>query len=207
MFCKYCGAQLKDNSKFCASCGAKLESDSSSARTVRSNTAYANAAHANAPHSNPHHSNAAIPNAAVPNAAVPNAAVPLGKKKRTFNIGNFVIWAGCVIAFISLFLPFASASFLGFSQSVSLFDTEDGIFFIVTIVATALLNFTRLNLLPTIGSAVMVFFLFLEVNSLNDAGSLVNYGPGRVFLIIGTILMIGGSIGAIVLNILRKKSL
>lgn len=197
MFCKYCGAQLKDNSKFCASCGAKLESDSSSARTVRSNTAYANAAHANAPHSNPHHSNAAIP----------NAAVPLVKRKRTFNIGNFVIWAGCVIAFISLFLPFASASFLGFSQSVSLFDTEDGIFFIVTIVATALLNFTRLNLLPTIGSAVMVFFLCLEVNSLNEASSLVNYGPGRVFLIIGTILMIGGSIGAIVLNILRKKSL
>lgn len=207
MFCKYCGAQLKDNSKFCASCGAKLESDSSSARTVRSNTAYANAAHANAPHSNPHHSNAAIPNAAVPNAAVPNAAIPLVKRKRTFNIGNFVIWAGCVIAFISLFLPFASASFLGFSQSVSLFDTEDGIFFIVTIVATALLNFTRLNLLPTIGSAVMVFFLCLEVNSLNEASSLVNYGPGRVFLIIGTILMIGGAIGAIVLNILRKKSL
>ena len=114
--------------------------------------------------SNPNHSNTAIPNSAIPNAAVPNAAVPLGKKKRTFNIGNFVIWAGCVIAFISLFLPFASASFLGFSQSVSLFDTEDGIFFIVTIVATALLNFTRLNLLPTIGSAVMVFFLCLEVN-------------------------------------------
>lgn len=197
MFCKYCGAQLKDNSKFCASCGAKLESYSSSARKVMPNTTYANAAP-----SNPNHSNTAIPN-----SAIPNAAVPLGKKKRTFNIGNFVIWAGCVIAFISLFLPFASASFLGFSQSVSLFDTEDGIFFIVTIVATALLNFTRLNLLPTIGSAVMVFFLCLEVNSLNDAGSLVNYGPGRVFLIIGTILMIGGSIGAIVLNISRKKSL
>lgn len=207
MFCKYCGAQLKDNSKFCASCGAKLESDSSSARTVRPNTTYANAAHSNPNHSNTNHSNTAIPNSAIPNSAVPNATVPLDKKKRTFNIGNFVIWAGCVITFISLFLPFASASFLGFSQSVSLFDTEDGIFFIVTIVATALLNFTRLNLLPTIGSAVMVFFLCLEVNSLNDAGSLVNYGPGRVFLIIGTILMIGGSIGAIVLNILRKKSL
>ena len=92
MFCKYCGAQLKDNSKFCASCGAKLESDSSSARTVRPNTTYANAAP-----SNPNHSNTAIPNSAIPNAAVPNAAVPLGKKKRTFNIGNFVIWAGCVI--------------------------------------------------------------------------------------------------------------
>lgn len=197
MFCKYCGAQLKDNSKFCASCGAKLESDSSSARTVRPNTAIPNSAIPNA----------AVPNAAIPNAAIPNAAVPLGKKKRTFNIGNFVIWAGCVIAFISLFLPFASASFLGFSQSVSLFDTEDGIFFVVTIVATALLNFTRLNLLPTISSVIMVFFLFLEVNSLNNAGSLVNYGPGRIFLIIGTLLMIGGSIGAIVLNIFRKKSL
>ena len=68
MFCKYCGAQLKDNSKFCASCGAKLESDSSSARTVRPNTTYANAAH-----SNTNHSNTAIPNSAIPNAAVPNA--------------------------------------------------------------------------------------------------------------------------------------
>lgn len=192
MFCKYCGAQLKDNSKFCASCGAKLGSDSASAKAPQPNAAYANTTHSNAQHSNP---------------TVSTPTIPPTKRKRTFNIGNFVIWAGCVVAFISLFLPFASASFLGFSQSVSLFDTEDGIFFIVTIVATALLNFTRLNLLPTISSAIMVFFLFLEVNSINDAGSLVNYGPGRVFLIIGTLLMIGGSIGAIILNVLRKKSL
>lgn len=201
MFCKYCGAQLKDGSKFCASCGAKLESNPSSAKAVQSNASYENSNYENPVHPNSQHSGAAIPTATIP------GNVPLTKRKRTFNIGNFVIWAGCVIAFISLFLPFASASFLGFSQSVSLFDTDDGIFFIVTIVVTALLNFTRLNLLPTIGSAVMVFFLFIEVNSLNAAGSLVNYGPGRIFLIIGTILMIGGSIGAIILNLLRKKAI
>ena len=107
-----------------------------------------------------------------------------------------------------IYIPFPSVRFRffpGIQPKRLPFDTEDGIFFIVTIVATALLNFTRLNLLPTIGSAVMVFFLCLEVNKLERCRFSCKLRTGPRILIIGTILMIGGSIGAIVLNILERN--
>ncbi|MFR8673179.1 MAG: hypothetical protein ACLVFI_11590 [Christensenellales bacterium] len=75
------------------------------------------------------------------------------------NIGNFVVWAGCLAAFISLFLNFATASIdIGIasaSESVRLIDADDEIFFIIVIVAVPVINLFKLNIVTILGIILM----------------------------------------------------
>lgn len=100
--------------------------------------------------------------------------MPKGHFKKKLNIGNFVVWAGCLAAFISLFLNFATASIdIGIasaSESVRLIDADDEIFFII--VAVPVINLFKLNIVT----------------------------------ILGIILMLAGSVTALILNLRAKKA-
>lgn len=103
--------------------------------------------------------------------------MPKGHFKKKLNIGNFVVWAGCLAAFISLFLNFATASIdIGIDQSASesvrLIDADDEIFFIIVIVAVPVINLFKLNIVT----------------------------------ILGIILMLAGSVTALILNLRAKKA-
>lgn len=102
--------------------------------------------------------------------------MPKGHFKKKLNIGNFVVWAECLAAFISLFLNFATASIdIGIasaSESVRLIDADDEIFFIIVIVAVPVINLFKLNIVT----------------------------------ILGIILMLAGSVTALILNLRAKKA-
>ena len=96
------------------------------------------------------------------------------------------------------------------SESVRLIDADDGIFFIIVIVAVAVINLFKLNIVTILGSCVGLFFLYLELadikNQLGAFESLVTYGAGRTLLILGIILMLAGSVTALILNLRAKKA-
>lgn len=180
MFCRNCGAQIADHVKFCPACGKPVGANTSSAQPKQ------------------------------PQQPV----MPKGNFKKKLNLGNFIVWAGCLAAFISLFLNFATASIdIGIasaSESVRLIDADDGIFFIIVIVAVAVINLSKLNIVTILGSCVGLFFLYLELadikNQLGAFESLVTYGAGRTLLILGIILMLAGSVTALILNLRAKKA-
>ena len=140
--------------------------------------------------------------------------MPKGHFKKKLNIGNFVVWAGCLAAFISLFLNFATASIdIGIasaSESVRLIDADDEIFFIIVIVAVPVINLFKLNIVSFLGSCIGLFFLYIELSNIKDPlgafESLVTYGAGRTLLILGIILMFIGSVVAFILNLRAKKA-
>lgn len=135
------------------------------------------------------------------------ATAPAPKVRRNFTIGNIVTWIGCFLAFISMFMTFATVSILGFSQTVTLFDTNDGKLFLAVILAVAVINFFRIDIISLIGSCVGVFFLFMEykdaADKLQQFSSMVHYGIGRMLLTVGIILMVLGAVASI---FLRKKN-
>ena len=87
------------------------------------------------------------------------------------------------------------------SESVRLIDADDGIFFIIVIVAVAVINLFKLNIVTILGSCVGLFFLYLKLADIKDQlgafESLVTYGAGRTLLILGIILMLAGSVTAV----------
>ena len=106
-----------------------------------------------------------------------------------------------------MFMTFATVSILGFSQTVTLFDTNDGKLFLAVILAVAVINFFRIDIISLIGSCVGVFFLLMEykdaVYKLHQFSSMVHYGIGRMLLTVGIILMVLGAVASI---FLRKKN-
>lgn len=192
MFCRNCGTQIADHVKFCPACGKPTGTQPVSNQSRPTDQT-------------------AQPNQ--PNQPK-QPTMPKGHFKKKLNIGNFIVWAGCLAAFISLFLNFATASIdIGIasaSESVRLIDADDGIFFIIVIVAVAVINLFKLNIVTIPGSCVGLFFLYLELANIKDQlgafESLVTYGAGRTLLILGIILMLAGSVTALILNLRAKKA-
>lgn len=190
MFCKNCGTQIADSIKFCPSCGTPTGAGAQEPKQT-------------APHNFTAHTYPKINPIHTSNA----------KYKKKYNIGNFILWAGCLVAMISLFLAFVSVGAFGVSESVKLYDTDDGIYFIVIILAVAVINAFKLNIVSIAGSIVITFFLTMELSDMdNKLGSLgilssaVDFGPGRTFLIFGAVLMVIGAVVAFILNRKAKKA-
>ena len=193
MFCKNCGAQIADHVKFCPACGKPVGT-----RPVSEQSS---------PHTEQTNQNRQYQRS-------PQYAMSKGAFKKKLNVGNFVVWAGCLAAFVSLFFNFATASInIGIasaSESVRLIDADDGIFFIIVIAAVAVINLFKLNIVTILGSCIGLFFLYLELANIKDQlgafESLVTYGAGRNLLILGIVLMLVGSVVAFILNLHAKKA-
>lgn len=150
MFCKYCGISMPDNVKFCPSCGKPSGIPAGSPKKPA------------APVVRP--SGAGVYNPAATGTA------GLGTGVKSYNIGNYIFWAGCAMSLISVFLPYLSASALGFGGSMSLMDAmkllkqfspENAKYIMLFIVlcfaaaiGLAIVNFFKLNIVSIAGSAV-----------------------------------------------------
>lgn len=189
MFCKNCGTQIADHVKFCPACGKPTGTQPVSNKSRQTEQT------------------------AQPNQPI-HPTMPKGHFKKKLNIGNSIVWTGCLAAFVSLFFNFATASLdIGIasaSESVRLIDADDGIFFIIIIVAVAVINLFKLNIVSILGSCIGLFFLYIELSNIKDQlgafESLVTYGAGRTLLILGIILMFIGSVVAFILNLRAKKA-
>lgn len=179
MFCKYCGTQLPDGTNFCSKCGRQL---SPSVRQP-------------------------VPRAAQEKPYTVPVTVPTAKVKKTYNLGNFIYWAGCLLSLLSLFLPFASTGTGDSAQSVSMIRAADGIIFLLLILILAVIGLLRFNT----GCIVLsVFYMVLAVyERIYTAGrldDLVTFGLGSILLIAGGAVMILSSAAALILWIRKKRS-
>lgn len=174
MFCKYCGTSMPDHVKFCPSCGkpSGVQAGSTGGSPKK-------------PGGPMVHPSGVKPYNPVQSQ---NAASKTGVK--TFNIGNYIFWAGCAMVFISVFLPYLSASALGIGKSVSLMDVRKllGQFapesskyvlaFIVLCLAVsaglAVVNFFKLNLAALACSATFAAFVATINAGLSDSLSQVS---------------------------------
>ena len=209
MFCKHCGKQLTDGAKFCPDCGTPVSAKAQhtqqhfEATASHKQTPHNEAAHPT-PHNHEHRTSVA---GAMNYTASDMTTAPAPKVRRNFTIGNIVTWIGCFLAFISMFMTFATVSILGFSQTVTLFDTNDGKLFLAVILAVAVINFFRIDIISLIGSCVGDFLLLMEykdaADKLQQFSSMVHYGIGRMLLTVGIILMVLGAVASI---FLRKKN-
>lgn len=226
MFCKNCGSNIGDNVKFCPSCGQPTGAPGTPGTNAEPNAAqnqtqgyhYSSGQNFN---QNPgqNYSQNYTQNYSQNISARTAYGSPGIKYKKQFNIGNYIVWAGCLIAMISLFLNFATvnAGIFG-SESVKLIEADDAPFFVGIFVIVAVVNFFKLNIVDLIGSLIAAFFAYLDFSAIREAyeqygdwakslaESMIEYGAGRTCLVLGVILMVGGSIAAIVLGMKAKES-
>ncbi len=134
-----------------------------------------------------------------------NAGTPANNDKMMF----YIYLACCAAVVVGCFLPFATISVLGFSQSINFVSngdqTADGILVIAAIVVAAVFVFKKKHIialvLQGIGAAIFLhdFFNVKEVMS-------NSYGTGKIG--IGAWIILIGLIGACVLAFLlwRKEA-
>ncbi len=206
MFCKHCGTTLPDGVKFCPSCGKPTPSNNIPKPVGAAGTGGTSGTGTSAGGSQGTGSS-------YTGGMKPYPGQPV-KVKKTFNIGNYILWAGCAITIISLFLPYCSSvEFLGQKASISLMDPETiegGMIFLIITAAVAVLNIFKLNIVCIIGSAgnlllVIAFNSYLK-DLMHYASGLVNYSIGHTLLILGGIVMMGGSIAGLVFWTKQKNA-
>ncbi|MBR6107593.1 MAG: zinc ribbon domain-containing protein [Oscillospiraceae bacterium] len=192
MFCKACGRNNPDGALSCIGCGAPLGQDTAGAPGMGMQGM-------GAPIQNPY------PTA--PNAYVPAGfAAPTSSKKL-----NIIGIIGAIIAFISVFLPYATVSFMGFSQSVSLHSAGGSDWLIVSGAALIGLVLSVIGnpVGPIVGGAVCIIVGFLENNSITEAmdaagvdlSEYISKGAGCYMLFIGgAVMLVGGIYGIISKN-------
>lgn len=91
---------------------------------------------------------------------------------------------------LSMFLPFVSISFFGYTQSISLSSNgSDWLFFVALALACLLCTITKKWIPHLIFSIIVIIFIFMEMNTITDSeiSNMVVMGIGFYVLIIGAI--------------------
>lgn len=119
-------------------------------------------------------------------------------QKKLFQI---VVAIAAVIHVIACFLPFATVSVLGFSQSITWAD-GDGIFAIILAVLAAVMVFLNKNvtyIIAMVAAAINVILIIYDgfigyASELGDYSGMVSRGAGIYIFIIGAIAMVAGTV-------------
>ncbi len=119
-------------------------------------------------------------------------------QKKLFQI---VVAIAAVIQVIACFLPFATVSVLGFSQSITWAD-GDGIFAIILAVLAVVMVFVNKNvtyIIAMVAAAINVILIIYDgfigyASELGDYSGMVSRGAGIYIFIIGAIAMVAGTV-------------
>lgn len=185
MFCKYCRKQLPDGANFCSSCGKQLRTAASTAEKT-----------------------SAAGHSTIFNGYTSPNFSAAQKIRKTYNAGNLIYWASCLIALISLFLPYAEIEYLDLRKSQSLMESYDGIIFLTIILIAAVLNLFRLNsgcIILSLFNLILVIYECVSVAPLLKTFG--HFSIGNYLLFIGSSLMIISSAAALILWIQKKRRL
>lgn len=179
-FCIKCGQELNENDIFCPNCGEKVE------RKENQQIDFKDQAKSTF-------------------QDIKNTATDFVQNDRSgfmnkfIKQNNVVGLVACVIILIANFLPFASVSVLGYSQSVSLMDDgKDGIIFLALSIVTAVLIFIKKDTLALIAGIItggLGIYEIINTNStLGAYSSYVTMGVGYYLLLIGSIALLASVI-------------
>lgn len=164
MFCPHCGNNIADNTKFCPFCGASTGASDAAAPQTNPTTSYAD------PYAPQNTTN--TPPSYMPNF---NAAGLAKTPKAKYT--NVVAVVAAIVFFISMFMPFVSASAMGVTQSASFVDTISSgdpviILMILIMVVIIILQAAKAPQAVTIVlAAISLICLLAEVAIANDAVS------------------------------------
>ena len=119
-------------------------------------------------------------------------------QKKLFQI---IVAIAAVIQVIACFLPFATVSVLGFSQSITWAD-GDGIFAIILAVLAVVMVFVNKNvtyIIAMVAAAINVILIIYDgfigyASELGDYSGMVTRGAGVYIFIIGAIAMVAGTV-------------
>ena len=128
--------------------------------------------------------------------------------KSKYNLGNLLVFVGCLIVILSVFVPYISLNFLGIKENISLIYYEkiltSGVIFLVLAALIAVFNAIKNEVASVACAIVLIRFTFKEtsnaINLMKEYGSLCSYGAGFYLLLIGTILLLGSTIYALILE-------
>lgn len=185
-FCIKCGQELKENDVFCPQCGTpiqKKESDNSFAQNAANMQEQAKSTFQDIK--------------STTTDFIHNDRS--GFVDKFIGQNNVVGLLACALILIGNFLPFASVSLYGYSQSVSLMDSgKDGIIFLVAAIVTIVLIILKNDLLALIAGIItggLGIYEILHTNSqLGSYAAFVDKGAGYYLLLIGAVLLLASVI-------------
>lgn len=203
MNCPTCGSQIPDGSTMCGVCGAAIQ--------AQPNMQYQQPQYQQPmqqQYQQPMQQNMYAQPAMQPMMGGASSM----KVKPAMNLGNIILWVGCLITAIAVFLPYVKVSAFGMSETVSLMGTDgkftDGYIILTGVIIIAILNALKLNIPNTVLSVLELGMAFLEKKSVDDDlgmfKSYITMGPGYYLLWVGTIVMIGGAVCAIIMKGSKK---
>lgn len=174
MFCGQCGTPNKDDAKFCASCGAPLKAVSTASPS--SSSSFTDT---------------------VSSAASTFKDSAIEKSSKAMDIPAII---GSILLIISLFLPFATVDFF-VTESVSLMDSSNGIFFLILAVLVIVFAALKKDILVLIFSAItfgLMLIIVIDFNSslgdLSYYANVITKNIGFYLLIISSLIMLGSPI-------------
>lgn len=185
-FCIKCGQQLKDNDVFCPNCGTPVEKNKKMESSDQRIVGYQDQIFDTF-------------------SEMKNTTVDYFQNDRSGFIDKFigqnnvVGLLACALILIANFLPFASVSLYGYSQSVSLMDSgKDGIIFLVAAIVTIVFIILKNDMLALIAGVItggLGIYEILDTNSqLGSYAAYVDKGAGYYLLLIGAVLLLASVI-------------
>lgn len=174
-YCTNCGTEVKVTESYCPICGARLD-DYTSRQNIK-NEVYATDSFNSMP-------------------------VTKDTGKHRSSIGRIIGLIGALLVIASVFLPFLSYGILGFGESISLMDHENGIIILVIAVIVLILFALRSKIFTFIMAVIMCgisYFVYQNTMSmLSEMGILSGvfdreigfYGMiiGAVFIALGAVI-------------------
>ena len=194
MYCKNCGKEVADGTKFCPDCGQPIENGNSTGQAM-----------------NQHLENAQnkLDDIEEKQNELQTAETEEEKGKmkkeievsgKKFNMLEIITFGSTILTVIACFLPFISMGY----YSVSLMDAgKDAIIFIILAGATSVLAYVAQDLAALCAAIVTLVYLIVELSDINSALSgMANLGIGAYLMIVAVAGLI---IGTLLVYINNKK--
>ena len=107
------------------------------------------------------------------------------------NNAKWIGLAGCALMIIGCFLPFATVSILGLSETIALSGTGAlGIILIITAIISGIVMLTKKSKLSLITTIIYALFVVLNIANASEDGDAFSYGIGLYVVIIGVIIAV-----------------
>lgn len=201
MFCRNCGTKMDDSALFCPNCGTEVIRE----KTLKKPQEYSEENYT-PQQNNPENDYAPVQDYSennYANAQTYNA--PAQRMSSGISIGKYLGIAAALIAFVSVFLTFASVEVLGFRQTANfhewMVESDVGWLFwltLVSILLVILLQLTNHPKLSLIGCAGMIFTIVIISVAMSEVrhqfGNMAKYGIGYWLFLISTILCVVSAI-------------
>ena len=107
------------------------------------------------------------------------------------NNAKWIGLAGCALMIIGCFLPFATVSILGLSETIALSGTGAlGIILIITAIISGIVMLTKKSKLSLITTIIYALFVVLNIANASEYGDAFSYCIGLYVVIIGVIIAV-----------------